>query len=138
MRANTLVVLIAIPILGVSSTAMAHGSGGGGGGGGKGWSGGGHFGRSHFARSHFAHNQFDHRFLRNRVFLNGWGWGWGWPPYDYSGSGNTTVIAFPQAIPQAANVTGSVAGGPCNWNQQTFTVPSAASGTRPVEVVSCR
>jgi hypothetical protein len=34
-------------------------------------------------------------------------------------------------------VTGSVAAGPCNWNQQTFTVPSSAGGTRPIEVVSC-
>ena len=46
----------------------------------------------------------DHRFLRNRLFLNGWGWGdWGWGPYDNSGSGNTTVVAFPLATPQVAN-----------------------------------
>jgi hypothetical protein len=63
-------------------------------------------------------------------------------PYDNSGSGsNTTVVVFPQAIPQAANVTGSVTGPvdpPCKWNQQEFTVPSSAGGTRPVQVVSCR
>ena len=129
MRTNTLVVLIAIAILGVSSAATAHGSGGGGG---KGGSARGHFGHSHFGR-----NQFDHRFLRNRAFLNGWGWDWGWAPYDNSGYGNTTVVAFPQATPQAANATSSVAAGPCNWNQQTFTVPSSAGGTQPIQVVSC-
>ena len=125
MRTNTLVVLIAIAMLGISSAALARGSGGG-----KGGSGGGHSGHDHFGRNHF-----DHRFQRNRAFFNGWGWDWG--PYDYSGYGNTTVVAFPQAIPQAANVTGSVAAGPCNWNQQTFTVPASAGGTRPIEVVSC-
>jgi hypothetical protein len=114
MRTNTLVVLIAIAILGVSSAAMTKG--GGGGGGGKGSSGGGHVGPNHF-----GHNHFDRRFLRNRFFLNGWGWDWGWAPYDNSGYGNTTVVAFPLATPQVAN--GSVAATPCHWNAETFTVP---------------
>jgi hypothetical protein len=127
MRTNTLVVLIAIAVLGVSSTAMARGSGSGGGG--KG---------GHFGRSHFGHNHFDHRFRRNQVLLNGWGWDWGWGPYDYSGYGNTTVVAFPQATPQAANTTGSIAATPCHWNAETFTVPSSAGGTGPVQVVGCR
>jgi hypothetical protein len=130
MRTNTLVVLIAIAILGVSSTAMARGSGGGGG---KSWSWGGHFGHGHF-----GHNQFDHRFRRNQVLLNGWGWDWGWGPYDYSGYGNTTVVAFPQATPQAANATGSIAATPCHWNAETFTVPSSTGGTGPIQVVGCR
>ena len=136
MRTNTLFVLIAIAILGVSSAAMAHGSGGGGGG--KGSFGGGHFGRNHFGHNHFGHNHFDHRFLRNRFLLNGWGWDWGWgsAPYDNSGYGNTTVVAFPQASPQVAN--SSVAATPCHWNAETFNVPSSAGEKRPVEVVSCR
>lgn len=129
MRTNTLVVLIAIAVLGVGSGAMARGTGGGG----KGWSGGGHFGHSRF-----GHNQFDHRFRRNQVLLNGWGWDWGWGPYDSSGYGNTTVVAFPQATPQAANATGSIAATPCHWNAETFTVPSATGGTGPIQVVSCR
>jgi hypothetical protein len=128
MRTNTLVVLIAIAILGVSSAAMAKGSGGGGGGG-KGWGG-------HFGHNHFGHNRFDRRFLRNQ-FFNGWGWDWGWTPYDNSGyGGNTTVVAFPVATPQVAN--GSVAATPCHWNAETFTVPSATGGSGPVQVVSCR
>jgi len=134
MRTNTLVVLIAIAILGVSSAAMAKGSGGGGGG--KGSSGGGHVGHNHFGHNHFGHNHFDRRFLRDRFFLNGWGWDWSWAPCDNSGYGNTTVVAFPLATPQVAN--GSVAATPCHWNAETFTVPSSTGGTGPVQVVSCR
>ena len=129
MRTNTLVVLIAIAILGVSSAAMAKGSGGGGGG--KGSSGGGHVGHNHF-----GHNHFDRRFLKNRFFLKGWGWDWGWALYDNSGYGNSTFVAFPLATPQVAN--GSVAATPCHWNAETSTVPSSTGGTGPVQVVSCR
>jgi hypothetical protein len=129
MQCKTLIVPIAIAIIGVSSAAMARAAGGG-----KGWSGSGHF-----DHSHFVHDRFDNRFPKNQVLLNGWGWDWGWgsPLYDYSGYGSTTVVPFPQAIPQAADVTGSVAAGPCTWNQQAFTVPSSAGGTRQVQVVSC-
>jgi hypothetical protein len=127
MRTNTLVVLIAIAILGVSSAAMAKGSGSGGGGKGLG---------GHVGHNHFGHNHFDRRFLRNRFFLNGWGWDWGWALYDNSGYGNSTVVAFPLATPQVAN--GSVAAMPCHWNAETFTVPSSTGGTGPVQVVSCR
>jgi hypothetical protein len=127
MRTNTLVVLMAIAILGVSSAAMAKGSGGGGGGKGLG---------GHVGHNHFGHNHFDRRFLRNRFFLNGWGWDWGWALYDNSGYGNSTVVAFPLATPQVAN--GSVAATPCHWNAETFTVPSSTGGTGPVQVVSCR
>ena len=131
MRSKILVVLIAVAVMGVSWTAMARG--GGGGGGGKGGSGVSHFhGRfdNHFLRNHF---------LRNQAVLGGWGWdgGWGYG-YGDNGYGNTTVVAFPQATPQAANVTGSIATGPCHWNADTFNVPSAAGGSRPVQVVSCR
>ena len=124
MRSKTLVVVIAFAVMGVSSTAMAKG--GGGGGGGKGWSGSGHF-HGHFG-NHF-------HFRRNQAFLGGWGWGWGWP-YGDNGYGNTTVVAFPQATPQAANVTGSIT--PCHLSAEKFTVPSSAGGNRPVEIVSCR
>jgi opacity protein-like surface antigen len=123
MRSKILVVLIAVAVMGVSSAAMAKG------GGGKGGS-GGHVG-------HFGHAHFDHRFLRNQFLLGGWGWDWGLG-YGDNGYGNTTVVAFPQATPQAANVTGSIATGPCHWNADTFNVPSAAGGTRPVQVVGCR
>jgi hypothetical protein len=134
MRSKILVVLIAVAMMGVGSAAMARS---GGGGGGKG-------GMSMHGQGHFDHRQFDNRFRfvnrfnKNPLFLSGWGWGdWGWGGYGDSGyGGNTTVVAFPQAIPQAADVTGSVSG-PCNWNQQTFNVPSSAGGTRPVQVVSC-
>ena len=129
MRGKTLVVLSAVAILGVGSTAMAKG------GMGMGMHGHGHFhNQFHFA-NHFLRNHF---FLRNQALLNGWGGGWGWGGYGDNGYGNTTVVAFPQATPQAANVTGSIATGPCHWNTDTFNVPSSAGGTRPVEVVSCR
>jgi hypothetical protein len=134
MRSKILVVLISVALMGVSSAAMARGGGGGsGGGGGKGGSGVAHFhGRfdTHFLRNHF---------LRNQAVLGGWGWGWGsGSGYGDNGYGNTTVVAFPQATPQAAGVTRSIATGPCRWNADTFNVPSAGGGNRPVQVVSCR
>jgi hypothetical protein len=128
MRTNTLVVLIAIAVVGVSSTAMAHGVGGGGKGG---------PGRGHFSHSHFSHRFLNNRFVNNRLFFNGWGWGdWGWP-YDSGGYSNTTVAVFPQAIPQVAG-TGAIGSEPCRWNNDTFNVPSSGGGARPVQVVSCR
>ncbi len=131
MPSKTLVVLSAVAILGLGSTAMAKG-GGGGGGGGKGGSGGhvGHAGHAPF------HARFDRRFLRNQFLLGGWGgWGWGWPDGE-GGYSNTEVGVYPQATPQFA--TGSVAATPCHWNSEKFTVPSSGGGTQPVEVVSCR
>jgi hypothetical protein len=129
---NTIITLIAFAALGISSAAIARGGGGGGGGhGGSGGHGsfGGQFGH------HFGHfNRFDHRFLRNQVLLDGWGWGWGWP-YSDGGYSNTTLITYPQAVPQAAS---GVDATPCRWNDETFTVPSSAGGTRPVQVVTCR
>jgi hypothetical protein len=125
MRSKILVVLIAVALMGVSSAALAKGGGGKGGG-------------SGVHVRHFGHAHFDHRFLRNQAVLGGWGWGWGWGGYGDNGYGNTTVVAFPQATPQAANVTGSIATGPCHLNADTFDVPSAAGGTRQVQVVGCR
>jgi hypothetical protein len=119
MQSKALVVLIAVAILGVGSTAMAKGAGGGGGS--MGMHGHGHMGHHH----HFRQNPF---------LFGGWGWG-GWGPY---GEGNTTVVAFPQATPRAAEVTGSTTTTPCRWNEDTFTVPSSAGGTRPITVASCR
>ena len=129
MQSKTLIVLIAAAIMGASSTAMAKG--GGGGGGGKGM---GHF-HGHF-HNHF---HFGNRFLRNQALLNGWSWGggWGWGGYGDNGYGNSTVVVFPQAKPQAADVTGST-NGPCHFTADTFNVPSAAGGTRAVQVVACR
>jgi hypothetical protein len=131
MQSKTLVVLSAVAILGLGSTAMAKGGGGSGGGGGKG---GSSHGGMH-GHGHFDHDHFRNRFLRNQfLFGGGWGWGnWGSWPYDNSGGSNTTVVVFPQAVPQAAK--GDPA--PCNWNQQEFKVQSSAGGTRPVQVVSC-
>jgi hypothetical protein len=141
MRSKILVVLIAVAVPGASSTAMARGGGGG-------WSHGGmHGGMFMHGHGQFGpHFHFVNRFNRgllNRGLLNsvnGWGWGlggdWGWGAYGNSGYGNTTVVAFPQAA--LAGVTGSISTGPCQWKTDTFTVPSSAGGTRPVEVVSCR
>ena len=119
--------LAAMLVLAASQTAIgehAWARGGGGGVSSRGHSGHmGHFNRP-FVRNHF---------LRNRAVLGGWGWGW---PYGDEGYSNTTVV-FPQATPQAANVTGTIAT-PCHWNEDTFSVPSATGGTRPVQVVTCR
>jgi hypothetical protein len=131
MLNKTLITLTVVAAFGMSSAAIARGGGGGGG-----MSGGGHSGHGGFG-GHFSHHfdHFGHRFQRNQVFLGGWGLGW---PYGDTGYGNTTVVAFPQAVPEAANVTGSISSGPCHWNQETFTVPSSAGGTRPIQVVSCQ
>ena len=126
MQSKTLIVLIAAATVGVSSTAMAKGGGMG-------------HGHGHF-HNHF---HFDNRFLRNQALLNGWGWGgdcgWGggcgW--YNDNGGGNSTVVVFPQAKPQAADVTGSTSG-PCHFSADTFNVPSVAGGTRAVQIVACR
>jgi hypothetical protein len=126
MRTNTLVVLIAVAMLGGSSIAMAKGGGGGSGGSGMSHgSGHGHFGH------HFQ------RFLRNQVFF-GDGWGWAWGPY--SGDGANTTVLVQQTVPRfpAADLTGSTPATPCHWNAETFTVPSSRGGTGPVQVVSCR
>ena len=139
MQSKILVVLDAAAILSVSSTAMARGGAHG-----MGMHGHGHFAHHFNFRRNFVHN---FRFGRNPLFLSGFGSGdWGLGPYDNSGGGsNTTVVVFPQAIPQAAqaipqaaHVTSLVDPAPCNWKQQEFTVPSSAGGTRPVQVVSCR
>jgi hypothetical protein len=107
--------------VGVSSTAMA-GKGGGG----------GHGMMGHHFNHHFPN--FRNRFLRNQAFFP-WGWGdWGWGPYGEGG--NTTVVNFPSAIP-GAEVTGSTSP-PCRLQAETFTVPSSAGGTKPVEIVGCR
>ena len=144
MRSKILVVLSAVAIMGVSSTAMARG----------GMHGGMHGGMFMHGHGHFDHHfRFVNRFNRNLFNrfngnLGGWGSGgdWGWGGYGDNGSSNTTVVivpqarpvVFPQAKPQAADVTGSIAPDPCHWNAESFNVPSSAGGTRPVEVVSCR
>jgi hypothetical protein len=134
MQGKTLLVIASFAIIGTVSAAMARG---GGGGAGVGWhGGGGHAGHNAFGRhfnNRFGH--FGHQFQRNQVW---YGDGWGWGPYGDNGYGNTTVLAFPQALPKAADVTGSIAATPCHWNAETFTVPSSDGGTRPVQVVSCR
>jgi opacity protein-like surface antigen len=117
MRSKILVVLIAVAVMGVSSAAMAKGAGGGG----MGMHGHGH--------GHMGHH---HHFPNNPFLFGDWGLG----GYGDSGYGNTTVVAVPQATPQAAEVTGSIT--PCHLSAETFTVPSSAGGTRQVQVVACR
>jgi hypothetical protein len=124
MPSKALVALIALAMIGASSVAMARGGGGG-------MSGGSHSGHGHVA--HFHH--FHHRFQNNQALFGGLGWGWG---YGDSGYGNTTVLAYPQATPQTADITGAVRATPCHWAEDTFNVPAAAGGTRPIAVVSCR
>jgi hypothetical protein len=121
--------LAAVLVLAASQTAVGgHALARGGGGGGA--SSGGH--SAHMA--HFNRPFLRHHFLRNQAVLGGWGWGWDWP-YGDTGYSNTTIV-FPQAIPQAA--TGTLAATPCHWNEDTFSVPSSAGGTRPVQAVTCR
>jgi hypothetical protein len=128
-----IITLTVVAALGVSSAAFARGGGGGGG-----WSHGGMamhgHGNNRFVKNRFVKNLF----LRNQASLGGWGWGWDWGlgGYGDNGYGNTTIVAFPQAVPQVA--TGSTSSGPCRWKDNTFTVPSSAGGTRPVSVVSCQ
>ena len=87
--------------------------------------------------SHFPHGHFGHRLRRNPVFIAPYGWGWDWPYADYNGvpsagSGNTTIVAYPPPLSSGR------ASNDCHWNEDTFTVPSSAGGTRPVQVMSCR
>lgn len=126
MQIKALVVLSAVAILGVSSTAMARGSGGG-------------HGMSMHGHGHFDHRfRFFNRFNRN-PFLFGSGWDWGWGGYGNSGNNTTVVVSQPPVSRfPVAGATGSTGSGPCHWNSDTFTVLSSSGGTRPVEVVSCR
>ena len=131
-----IITLAAVIALAISSAAMAKGGGGGGGSGSShgGMAMHGHFDSRHFDRR-FVKNRFvKNLFLRNQALLNGWGWGWG--GYGDNGYGNTTIVTFPQAVPQVA--TGSTSSGPCHWNDNTFTVPSSAGGTSQVSVVTCQ
>ena len=123
MRSKILLILTAVAIMGVGSTAMAGGHGGMG----------GHGMMSHHFNRHFPN--FRNHFLKNQaLFAWGSGWGWGWP---YGDGGNTTVVAFPQAAPRTPDVTGSTSP-PCRLTAETFTVPSLAGGTTPVQIVGCR
>jgi hypothetical protein len=137
MQSKTLIILIVATIMGVSSTAMAKGGGGGKGG----WSHGGMSMRGHgqFDRRFRFDNRFlRNQFLRNQALLNGWGWGWDWGLGGYGDSGysNTNVVVYPVATPQFA--TGSIAATPCHWNEDTFKVPSVFGGDQSISVVSCR
>src|SRR3974390_2837818 len=133
-----IITLAAVAVLGVSSVAFARGGGGGWSHGGMAMHGHGHFDNRHFD-NRFVKNRFVRNlFLRNQALLGGWGWGWDWGlgGYGDNGYGNTTIVAFPHEVPQVA--TGSTSNGPCHWNQETFTVPSSAGGTRPIQVISCQ
>jgi tetratricopeptide (TPR) repeat protein len=111
MQSKTLVVLIAVAMIGASSTTIARG--GEGGGGGKGGSGGAHFVHGHFVHGQFGHGQFRHHFQRNQFFyVFGDGWGLDWWPYSEYGYDNAAVVASPQAAgPRfpAADVAGAQA-----------------------------
>ena len=139
MLNKTLITLTAVTALAISSTAIAKGGGGS--------HGGIHGGMFMHGHGHFDHHfRFVNRFNRNLFNrFNGNLGGWGWGGYGDNGSSNTTVVivpqarpvVFPQAKPQAADVTGST-NGPCRFTADTFNVPSAAGGTRAVQVVACR
>ena len=109
MQSKTLVVLIAVAMIGASSTTIARG--GEGGGGGKGGSGGAHFVHGHFVHGQFGHGQFRHHFQRNQFFyVFGDGWGLDWWPYGEYGYDNAAVVDSPQAASPrfpAADVTGA-------------------------------
>ena len=132
MPSKALVALIALAMIAatpaVIPAAMARGGSGG-------MSGGSHSGHGHMAHFH-RFDRFHHRFQNNQAFFGGLGWGWGYGGSGYDG--NTTVLAFPQATPQTADLTGAVRATPCHWAEDTFTVPAAAGGTRPIAVMSCR
>lgn len=92
---------------------------------------------SHFVGSHFRHTHFGHRLRRNPILIApyGWGWGWDWPHADYGdvpSAGNTTVVAYPPPLSSGR------ASNDCHWNDETFTAPSSAGGTRPIQVMTCR
>ena len=122
--------LAAVLILAASQTAIAE----------RTFARGGSSGVSHghvVGGSHFPHGHFGHRLRRNPVFIAPYGWGWDWPYADYNGvpsagSGNTTIVAYPPPLSSGR------ASNDCHWNEDTFTVPSSAGGTRPVQVMNCR
>jgi hypothetical protein len=125
MQGKTLVVLSAVAVLGVGSTAMAKGG----------------MGMGMHGHGHFVHH-FNHRFrIFNRFngnpFLFGGGWDWGLGGYGDNGNNTTVVVSQPPVsrFPVAGVSTPAT---PCRWNAETFNVPSSAGGKQPVEVVSCR
>src|SRR5262249_15965872 len=117
MPSKALVVLIALAMISTSSVAMARGGGGG-------MSHGGHSGPGAPFNPRFLHPPF----RNNQAFFGGGGWGYGGSGYE-----NTTVLAFPQAAPQVADVTGSTRAAPCHWNEDTFTVPANQGRQLPVK-----
>src|SRR5262249_5186258 len=131
-----IITLTAVAALGVSSAAFARGGGMAMHAGGSGMAMHGH---GHFVR-HFDHRfRFFNRFNRNPFLFVG-GWGWDLCLGGYGEGNNTTIVVSQPPVSRfpVAGVTGSTSSGPCHWNQETFTVPSSAGGTRPVQVVSCR
>jgi hypothetical protein len=92
-------------------------------------------GRHFVAGHHFGHQRFSHRFRRRPIFVAPYGWAWPYADYgevpsaDY---GNTIIVAYPP--PLSTNRPADN----CRWNEDTFTVPSSAGGTRPIQVVTCR
>jgi hypothetical protein len=120
MRRLKIAGLILAGMLAISSTAFAHGFGGGGGGfgggghfgGGGGFGGGGHFGGGHFGASHFGghygwHGGHGYRGYGGYYPYYGfwgypYGWGWDYPYYGddygyYDGSDAYVANATPDA-----------------------------------------
>jgi len=131
-----IITLTAVAALGVGTAAFARGGGMAMHAGGSGMAMHGH---GHFVR-HFDHRfRFFNRFNRN-PFLFGGGWDWGLGGYGEGNGNNTTVVVSQPPVSRfpVAGVTASTSSEPCHWNQETFTVPSSAGGTRPVQVVTCR
>jgi hypothetical protein len=88
----------------------------------------------HFVASHhFGHERFGHRFHRRPLFVAPYGWDWPYADYgEVPSNENTTIVTYPPPVSTAR------AADNCRWNEETFTVPSSAGGTRPIQVMSCR
>lgn len=98
-------------------------------------SGGGSGGMSHghfVGSGHLPHSHFGHRLRRRPVLIAPYGWDWPYADYNDVPSANTTIVAYPPPV-SSGRATAD-----CHWNAETFTVPSSAGGTRPIQVMSCR
>jgi hypothetical protein len=127
--------LAAILILAASQTAIAERAlaRGGMSGGVSGVSGGKSHGGHFVAGQHFDHERFGHRLRRGPAFIAPYGWDWPYADYGPGTAYNTTVVAYPTAISPVPTAADN-----CRWNEETFTVPASAGGTRPIQVVTCR
>jgi hypothetical protein len=98
------------------------------------WPSGSHFVHPHFG--HFAHRHFDHR---SRSILVA-PYAWDWPYTDSSGAAadaGDDGASIPDT-PPAFSAQPAAATRGCRWHEETFTVPSAGGGTRPIKITTCQ